>query len=172
MGKLRQGPLRPGSLWYPHDSAAKSVSTSFPQEARRLILQTPLPRGRAADGRLGRSWALLVPALSPLRSKGHRLGARWKGLGPDSAVWPWAGHCPSLSLSFPLGKGGITTPLGVFVFLSRKHRPDLWSSSSPSPGSGHMGLLCALWTPKSLSTSGPLHAQSHLPKMSFLQISA
>lgn len=86
MSKLRQGSLRPRSLWYPYDSAAQSVSTSFPQEARGLTLQTPLPLGAELQMRLGRSWILLVPALSPLRSNRHGLGTRWKGLGSDSAV--------------------------------------------------------------------------------------
>ena len=81
MGKLRQGPLRPGSLWYPHDSAAKSVSTFFPQEARRLILQTPLPLGAELQtgGSAGFGHSLFLPS--------HLSGARGTGLGPGGRGW-------------------------------------------------------------------------------------
>lgn len=36
VGKLRQSPLWPGRLLYPHDSAFKSVSAFFPQDAGGL----------------------------------------------------------------------------------------------------------------------------------------
>lgn len=76
VGKLRQGPLRPGSLWYPRDSAAKSVSTFFPQEARGLTLQTPLPLGAELQTKdlAGLGYSLFLP---------YRLSeARGMGLGP------------------------------------------------------------------------------------------
>lgn len=81
MGKLRQGSLRPRSLWYPYDSAAQSVSTSFPQEARGLTLQTPLPLGAELQMRdlAGLGYSLFLPS---------RLSeAIGMGLGPGGRGW-------------------------------------------------------------------------------------
>lgn len=63
-GKLRQSLLWPGSLLCPRDSAAKSVSTFFPQEAESLSPYAPYPEGQAAGERPCRSWTFLAPALS------------------------------------------------------------------------------------------------------------
>lgn len=53
----------PGSLLYPRDSAATSVSTFFPQEAESLSPYTPYPEGQVAGEKPGRPWAFLVHAV-------------------------------------------------------------------------------------------------------------
>lgn len=81
VGKLRQGPLRPGSLLYPQDSVAKSVSTFFPPSRGLVCPQIPPPSSAElqARDRAGPEHSLFLPS--------HLVKARSMGLGPHGGRW-------------------------------------------------------------------------------------